>query len=159
MYETFFGRILAYIGLKRFSRCTRRVLQLARQEAKRLNSQYVDSEHVLLALIKGERGIAATVLFNLRMNFTDIENEIKRLVAAESEDDKKKNNGSQSRDIIMRAIKESKDMKHNCVGTEDLLLALLYFNDGIAAQTLTNLKLDFKKVRPEIERILGGMRE
>jgi ATP-dependent Clp protease ATP-binding subunit ClpC len=159
MYETFFGRILAYIGLKRFSRCTRRVLQLARQEAKRLNSQYIDSEHVLLALIKGERGIAATVLFNLRMNFTDIENEIKRLVAAKSEDEKKKNNGLQSRDIIMQAIKESKDMNHNCVGTEDLLLALLYFNDGIAAQTLTNLKLDFKKVRPEIVRILGGMKE
>ncbi len=159
MYETFFGRILAYIGLRRFSRCTRRVLQLARQEAKRLNSQYVDSEHVLLALIKGERGIAATVLFNLRINFTDIENEISRLIAGKSEDAKKKNNGSQSRDIIMRAIKESKDMNHNCVGTEDLLLALLYFNDGIAAQALTNLKLDFKKVRPEIERILGGMKE
>jgi ATP-dependent Clp protease ATP-binding subunit ClpC len=159
MYETFFGRILAYIGLKRFSRCTRRILQLARQEAKRLHSQYIDSEHILLALIKGERGIAATTLFNLRINFTELENEIGRLIANKSEEDKAKTSGAQSRDIIMRAIKESKEMKHNCVGTEDLLLALLYFNDGIAAQALANLKLDFKKVKPEIERILSGMKE
>jgi len=145
-------------GLARLTRLARQVIFNGRQEAKKLNSKHINSEHLLLALIKGERGIAANVLVNLRMNFSEIEKEVIKLINNQSEEAKKENDNFQARKIVMQAIEESKSLKHNYVGTEDLLLAMLCFKEGIAAQALANLNLDFDNVRPETERILDGMK-
>jgi ATP-dependent Clp protease ATP-binding subunit ClpC len=151
MVESFFDKILKFIGLERFTMCIRKILFAARQEAKKLNADYIGSEHILLALIRGERGIAATVLINLRMNFADIEKEVLKLISSQPQSEKI----DQTKEIVEYAIKESRSSNHNCVGTEDLLLALLQFKNGIAAKALSNLKLDFAKVRPEVQRILN----
>lgn len=146
------GRATGEIELTRLGR---QVLLKSRHEAKQLNSRHIDSEHILLSMIKGERGIAANVLVNLDMNFCEIEKEVYKLVIQKTEEAKKQNGGSQARQILTRAIEESKNLNHNYVGTEDLLLAMLHFKEGIAAKALANLHLCFEKVKPETQRILN----
>lgn len=145
-------------AVARLTRLARQVIYNARKEAKKFNCKHIDSEHFLLAIIKGERGLAANVLLNLNMNFSEIEKETIKLINNQSAEDKNKNDGSQLRKIVTQAVEESKSLKHNYVGTEDLLLALVHFKDKIAAQALSNLNLDFNKVQPETERILRGLK-
>jgi len=63
-----------------FTDRVRKVLLLARVEATRLSHQYVDTEHILLALIREGGGVAAAVLTNLNADFEEIQHEIEETV-------------------------------------------------------------------------------
>ena len=132
-------------------------MALANQEAQRLNHETIDTQHILLGLVKEGLGVGARVLKNLGVDFRKVREEVQKLVGSEAErvDLGKLPQTPRAKRVIEYAIAEARDLNHNYVGTEHLLLGLLREQDGVAAQVLRNLGLDLDKVRREILALVG----
>src|SRR5215471_7811558 len=142
---------------ERFTDRARKVMQLANQEAQRFNHEYVGTEHVLLGLIKEGSGVAANVLKNLDVDLRKIRNEVEKIVQAGPEmvTMGKLPQTPRAKKVIEYAIEEARNLNHNYVGTEHLLLGLLREQEGVAAQVLMNLNLKLEEVREEVLNLLG----
>src|ERR1700756_5412806 len=142
---------------ERFTDRARKVMQLANQEAQRFNHEYVGTEHVLLGLIKEGSGVAANVLRNLDVDLRKIRNEVEKIVQAGPEmvTMGKLPQTPRAKKVIEYAIEEARNLNHNYVGTEHLLLGLLREQEGVAAQVLMNLNLKLEEVREEVLTLLG----
>jgi ATP-dependent Clp protease ATP-binding subunit ClpC len=142
---------------ERFTDRARKVMQLANQEAQRFNHEYVGTEHVLLGLIKEGSGVAANVLRNLDVDLRKIRNEVEKIVQAGPEmvTMGKLPQTPRAKKVIEYAIEEARNLNHNYVGTEHLLLGLLREQEGVAAQVLLNLNLKLDEVREEVLNLLG----
>src|SRR6202047_4760685 len=142
---------------ERFTDRARKVMQLANQEAQRFNHEYVGTEHVLLGLIKEGSGVAANVLKNLDIDLRKIRNEVEKIVQAGPEmvTMGKLPQTPRAKKVIEYAIEEARNLNHNYVGTENLLLGLLREQEGVAAQVLMNLNLKLEEVREEVLNLLG----
>src|SRR5947209_9297831 len=142
---------------ERFTDRARKVMQLANQEAQRFNHEYVGTEHVLLGLIKEGSGVAANVLRNLDVDLRKIRNEVEKIVQAGPEmvTMGKLPQTPRAKKVIEYAIEEARNLNHNYVGTEHLLLGLLREQEGVAAQVLMNLNLKLDEVREEVLNLLG----
>jgi ATP-dependent Clp protease ATP-binding subunit ClpC len=132
-------------------------MQLANQEAQRFNHEYVGTEHVLLGLIKEGSGVAANVLKNLDVDLRKIRNEVEKIVQAGPDmvTMGKLPQTPRAKKVIEYAIEEARNLNHNYVGTEHLLLGLLREQEGVAAQVLMNLNLKLDEVREEVLNLLG----
>ena len=142
---------------ERFTDRARKVMQLANQEAQRFNHEYVGTEHVLLGLIKEGSGVAANVLRNLDVDLRKIRNEVEKIVQAGPDmvTMGKLPQTPRAKKVIEYAIEEARNLNHNYVGTEHLLLGLLREQEGVAAQVLMNLNLKLEEVREEVLNLLG----
>src|ERR1700748_3799642 len=142
---------------ERFTDRARKVMQLANQEAQRFNHEYVGTEHVLLGLIKEGSGVAANVLKNLDVDLRKIRNEVEKIVQAGPDmvTMGKLPQTPRAKKVIEYAIEEARNLNHNYVGTEHLLLGLLREQEGVAAQVLMNLGLKLEDVREEVLSLLG----
>src|SRR4051795_10122127 len=142
---------------ERFTDRARKVMQLANQEAQRFNHEYVGTEHVLLGLIKEGSGVAANVLRNLDVDLRKIRNEVEKIVQAGPDmvTMGKLPQTPRAKKVIEYAIEEARNLNHNYVGTEHLLLGLLREQEGVAAQVLMNLNLKLDEVREEVLNLLG----
>ncbi|GAC1448361.1 MAG: hypothetical protein NVSMB9_31430 [Isosphaeraceae bacterium] len=142
---------------ERFTDRARKVMQLANQEAQRFNHEYVGTEHVLLGLIKEGSGVAANVLKNLDVDLRKIRNEVEKIVQAGPDmvTMGKLPQTPRCKKVIEYAIEEARNLNHNYVGTEHLLLGLLREQEGVAAQVLMNLNLKLDEVREEVLNLLG----
>src|SRR6202000_863288 len=143
---------------ERFTDRARKVMQLANQEAQRFNHEYVGTEHVLLGLIKEGSGVAAIVLRNFDVDLRTILNEVEKIVQAGPDmvTMGKLPQTPRAKKVIEYAIEEARNLGHNYVGTEHLLLGLLREKDGVAAQVLMNLGLKLEEVREEVLNLLGA---
>src|SRR5215211_2410604 len=141
-----------------FTERVRKVLAMAREEAERLRHEYVGTEHILLGLIREGEGVAAAVLQNLSVDLDEIQQKI--------EDTVKKGKAtaatgpdlpytSRAKKVLELAMAEARDLTHNYVGTEHLLLGLLREEKGIAAQVLTDAGINLDAARAETLRLLG----
>jgi len=132
-------------------------MQLANQEAQRLNHEYVGTEHVLLGLIKGGSGVAANVLRNLDVDLRKLRAEDEKIVHAGPEIVTMGSlpQSARAKKAIEYAIEEARDLNHGYVGTEHLLLGVLREPEGVAAQVLINLGLKLEQVREEVHDLLG----
>lgn len=141
----------------RFTERAQQVLVLAQEEAKRLNHNFIGTEHILLGLVREGSGIAARSLQNLNVELTRVRSEVEKIIG---KGDKAQGQGisytPRAKKVIELAIEEGQNLGHNYVGTEHLLLGLLREGEGIAAQVLTNLGVDLKKARREVIQLLGG---
>src|SRR5215207_3374315 len=142
---------------ERFTDRARKVMQLANQEAQRFNHEYIGTEHVLLGLVKEGSGVAANVLKNLDVDLRKIRNEVEKIVQAGPEmvTMGKLPQTPRAKKVIEYAIEEARNLNHNYVGTEHLLLGLLREQEGVAAQVLMNLGLKLEDVREEVLNLLG----
>jgi ATP-dependent Clp protease ATP-binding subunit ClpC len=142
---------------ERFTDRARKVMQLANQEAQRFNHEYIGTEHILLGLVKEGSGVAANVLKNLDVDLRKIRLEVEKLV--QSGPDMvtmgKLPQTPRAKKVIEYAIEEARNLNHNYVGTEHLLLGLLREQEGVAAQVLMNLGLKLEDVREEVLNLLG----
>jgi len=141
----------------RFTERARKVILLAKEEAKRFNHDYIGTEHILLGLIKEGEGVAAAVLQNLGLNLDIIRLEVEKLVQPGPST---VTSGDipftpKAKKVIELAMDEARNLGHNYIGTEHLLLGLIRESEGVASQVLLNLELDLNKVRREIMDILG----
>src|SRR5881227_1010556 len=142
---------------ERFTDRARKVMQLANQEAQRFNHEYIGTEHVLLGLIKEGSGVAANVLKNLDVDLRKIRLEVEKLV--QSGPDMvtmgKLPQTPRAKKVIEYSMEEARNLNHNYVGTEHILLGLLREQEGVAAQVLMNLGLKLEEVREEVLSLLG----
>jgi ATP-dependent Clp protease ATP-binding subunit ClpC len=142
----------------RFTQRVRKVLFLARDEAGRLQHEYIGTEHLLLGIIREGEGIAANVLRRLGIDFDRIQKEIEATVSPM--------NGPVSigeipftpraKKVLELSIDEARLHNHNYVGTEHLLLALIREGEGIAADVLSRLGADHETVKREVMKALGA---
>ena len=133
-------------------------MALANQEAQRFNHEYIGTEHILLGLVKEGSGVGANVLKNLDVDLRKVRLEVEKLVKSGPDmvTMGKLPQTPRAKKVIEYAIEEARNLNHNYVGTEHLLLGLLREHDGVAAQVLTNLGLKLEEVREEVLNLLGA---
>ena len=139
---------------ERFTDRARKVMALANQEAQRFNHEYIGTEHILLGLVKEGSGVGANVLKNLDVDLRKVRLEVEKLVKSGPDmvTMGKLPQTPRAKKVIEYAIEEARNLNHNYVGTEHLLLGLLREHDGVAAQVLMNLGLKLEEVREEVLR-------
>lgn len=142
----------------RFTERARKVIILAKEEARRFNHDYIGTEHILLGLIREGEGVAAAVLQKMGLSLENIRLEIEKLVQP----------GPTTQIIgdipftprakkaLELSAEEARALGHNYIGTEHLLLGLIREGEGIASQVLLNLGLDLNTVRNEVMELLGS---
>jgi len=142
----------------RFTERARKVIILAKEEARRFNHDYIGTEHILLGLIREGEGVAAAVLQKMGVSLENIRLEIEKLVQP----------GPTTQIIgdipftprakkaLELAAEEARSLGHNYIGTEHLLLGLIREGEGIASQVLMNLGMDLNSVRNEVMELLGS---
>ncbi len=140
----------------KFTERVRKVIYLARDEANRLQHDYIGTEHLLLGIVREGEGIAARVLQKLDLDLDQIQKAIENLV--------KPTGGTltlgeipltpRAKRVLELSVEEARLLGHSYVGTEHLLLGLIREGEGVAARVLLELGVDRKKVREEIMRIL-----
>ena len=141
-----------------FTERVRKVLSMARQEAIRLQHDYVGTEHILLGLIREGEGVAAHVLGNLSVDLDRIHERVDESV--------RKGKAtialgelpytSPAKKVLEFAMAEARELNHSYVGTEHLLLGLLRESKGIAAQVLNSLAVTIEEARSETLKVLGS---
>ncbi|MCA9280931.1 MAG: ATP-dependent Clp protease ATP-binding subunit [Phycisphaerales bacterium] len=143
---------------ERFTDRARKVMALANQEAQRFNHEYIGTEHILLGLVKEGSGVGANVLKNLNVDLRKVRLEVEKLVHSGPDmvTMGKLPQTPRAKKVIEYAIEEARNLNHNYVGTEHLLLGLLREHDGVAAQVLMNLGLKLEEVREEVLNLLGA---
>ncbi|MCC7145477.1 MAG: ATP-dependent Clp protease ATP-binding subunit [Phycisphaeraceae bacterium] len=143
---------------ERFTERARKVMALANQEAQRFNHEYIGTEHILLGLVKEGSGVGANVLKNLDVDLRKVRLEVEKLVKSGPDmvTMGKLPQTPRAKKVIEYAIEEARNLNHNYVGTEHLLLGLLREHEGVAAQVLMNLGLKLEEVREEVLNLLGA---
>ena len=141
-----------------FTDRVRKILAMAREEAIRLQHDYVGTEHILLGLIREGEGVAAAVLTNLNVDLAQIHERVEESV--------RKGKAtialgelpytSRAKKVLEFAMAEARDFNHSYVGTEHLLLGLLREEKGIAAQVLNSLGVTLEEARAETLKVLGS---
>jgi ATP-dependent Clp protease ATP-binding subunit ClpC len=142
----------------RFTERARKVIILAKEEAKRFNHDYIGTEHILLGLIREGEGVAATVLEKMGLSLENIRLEIEKLVqpgpATQIIGDLPFT--PRAKKALEMAAEEARALGHNYIGTEHLLLGLIREEEGVASQVLINLGLDLNTVRNKVMEVLGS---
>jgi ATP-dependent Clp protease ATP-binding subunit ClpC len=144
---------------ERFTDRARKVMQVANLEASSFNHEYVGTEHMLLGLIKEGSGVAANVLKNLDIDLLKVRLEIEKIVQTGPGGEQvvlgKLPMTPRAKKVIEYSVEEARNLNHNYVGTEHLLLGLLREQEAVAAQVLMNLGLNLDRVREEVLNLLG----
>jgi ATP-dependent Clp protease ATP-binding subunit ClpC len=133
-------------------------MALANQEAQRFNHEYIGTEHILLGLVKEGSGVGANVLKNLGVDLHRVRMEVEKLVkpGPDMVTMGKLPQTPRAKKVIEYSIEEARNLSHNYVGTEHILLGLLREHEGVAAQVLMNLGLKLEEVREEVLNLLGA---
>ncbi len=145
---------------ERFTEKAIKVIMLAQEEARRLGHNFVGTEQILLGLIGEGTGVAAKVLKSLGVNLKDSRIEVEKIIGR----------GSgfvaveipftpRAKRVLELSLEEARQLGHNYIGTEHLLLGLIREGEGVAARVLENLGVDLTKVRTQVIRMLGETAE
>tara|TARA_B100000003_G_scaffold1615_1_gene1482 strand:+ start:1636 stop:4164 length:2529 start_codon:yes stop_codon:yes gene_type:complete len=145
---------------ERFTEKAIKVIMLAQEEARRLGHNFVGTEQILLGLIGEGTGVAAKVLKSLGVNLKDSRIEVEKIIGR----------GSgfvaveipftpRAKRVLELSLEEARQLGHNYIGTEHLLLGLIREGEGVAARVLENLSVDLTKVRTQVIRMLGETAE
>ncbi len=140
--------------LDRFTRRARRILTMAQEEAKRLNHNYIGTEHLLLGLIREENGVAVRVLRELKVEPKRVRDVVERTVGrGQRPTFGKLSLTPRTKRVIELAVDEARLMGHHYIGTEHLLLGLVREGDGVAVNVLKGLGISLDKVRRQTTRL------
>ncbi|NLM37205.1 MAG: ATP-dependent Clp protease ATP-binding subunit [Firmicutes bacterium] len=142
---------------ERFTERARRVVLHAQKEAARLRHNVIGTEHLLLGLVREEDGVAAKALELLGVDLNKVRNEVEKIIGVGEE----MVFGEvpftpRAKRVLELAWDESRQMGHNYVGTEHILLGLIREGEGVAAQVLKNLGVDLETARKQVFSLLGG---
>ncbi|HLN30307.1 MAG TPA: Clp protease N-terminal domain-containing protein [Gemmataceae bacterium] len=139
-----------------FTDPARKVMTLANQEAQRLNHEYIGTEHILLGLVKEGSGVAATVLRNREIDLQKIRREIEKAIppGPDMVTMGKLPQTPRAKKVIEFALEEARNLNHNYVGTEHILLGLLREQDCVGCQVLTNMGLKLDDAQADILNLL-----
>src|SRR5262245_33470634 len=142
---------------ERFTDRARKVMQLANQEAQRFNHEYIGTEHILLGLIGEGAGVAANLLKGQGIDLAKIRWWVEQIVQpCPGGNDvvmSRLPRTPQVRKAIDYAAEEASNLKHDCIGTQHLLLGLLRAQENVAAQILLNLRVSIKALRKALAKM------
>jgi ATP-dependent Clp protease ATP-binding subunit ClpC len=141
---------------ERFTEQAIKAIMLAQEEARRLGHNFVGTEQILLGLVGEGTGIAAKVLIEMGLNLKEARHEIENIIGR----------GSgflppeipftpRVKRIFETALNEARQLGHNYIGTEHILLGLIQDDEGVAAKVLQNLGIDRSRVRTQVIRAVG----
>ena len=144
---------------ERFTEKAIRVIMLAQEEARRLGHNFVGTEQVLLGLIGEGSGVAAKTLKSMGVNIKDARAQVEKIIGR----------GSgfvaveipftpRAKKVLELSWDEARQLGHNYIGTEHLLLGLIREGEGVAAKVLENLGVDLNKCRSNVIKLLGENR-
>ncbi|MBM3265385.1 MAG: ATP-dependent Clp protease ATP-binding subunit [candidate division Zixibacteria bacterium] len=142
-------------GNHKFTERFKRVMQIAREEAARLQHDYIATEHLLLAFIRDGEGTAAAMLRNLGIDLEELRQSIEEATVSQSS---ALTIGQvpytpRAKQALEIAAHEASNLKSKYVGTEHLLLALVRDKQGIASQILATYDVNYEKIKEEIQNI------
>jgi ATP-dependent Clp protease ATP-binding subunit ClpA len=131
---------------------------LAQEEARLLNHNYVGTEHLLLGLIHEAEGVAAKALESLGLSLEAVRAQVEEEVNGQ---DLSVPIGHipftpRAKKVLELSLREAKQLGHNYIGTEHILLGLIREGEGVAAQVLVKLGTDLSRVRQQVIRVLSG---
>ena len=136
---------------ERYSEHAKSVMSRAHQEAQNFKHDHIGTEHLLLGLIEVKDGIAAEVLGHRDVDLAHAKEQVEKLATqgpgAVDGNYETMPRTAHVQEALDYAVDEARELKHNWIGTEHLLLGLLYENEGIGAQVLKNLGLKLEDVR------------
>nr|YP_009395668.1 Clp protease ATP binding subunit [Vertebrata isogona]ARW64473.1 Clp protease ATP binding subunit [Vertebrata isogona] len=141
---------------ERFTEKAIKVIMLAQEEARRLGHNFVGTEQILLGLIGEGTGIAAQVLKSMNVNLKDARIEVEKIIGR----------GSgfvaveipftpRAKRVLELSLEEARQLGHNYIGTEHLLMGLVREGEGVAARVLENLSVSVASIRTEVIQMLG----
>jgi ATP-dependent Clp protease ATP-binding subunit ClpA len=141
-----------------FSDRAREILSLARQEALQFNHESIDTEHILMGFIKEGSGVGMTVLKNLNVDIMKLRLDVEKLMIKGPDmvamDELQM--GPSAKKVVEYAVEGARSLNHNYVGSEHLLLGLVYETRGsVSAQILKNHGLQYEQVRNGIIELVG----
>jgi len=140
-----------------FTDRVRRALVGAREEARRLNHEAVGPEHVLLGVIKEGNGVAISALERLHIDLDDL----RERIVAKSPPGTTTTSGPdipytrRGKMVLELAMEEARDLNHEYVGTEHLLLGVASEEKGVGAQVLREMGVDIAVLRAQVVQLLG----
>jgi len=154
------GQLKAKAMFERFTEKAIKVVMLAQEEARRLGHNFVGTEQILLGLIGESTGIAAKVLKSMGVNLKDARVEVEKIIGR----------GSgfvaveipftpRAKRVLELSLEEARQLGHNYIGTEHILLGLLREGEGVAARVLETLGADPSKIRTQVIRMVGESQE
>src|SRR6266566_6585550 len=122
---------------ERFTERARQVVVLAQDEARTLNHNYIGTEHLLLGLLREEEGLAARVLGSYDVTIDEAREQVVRIIGLGDE----VTSGQipftpRAKKVLELALRTAKDIGHNYIGTEHILLGLVSEGEGVAARIL-----------------------
>ena len=152
--------LLANCMFERFTEKAIKVIMLAQEEARRLGHNFVGTEQILLGLIGEGTGIAAQVLKSMNVNLKDARIEVEKIIGR----------GSgfvaveipftpRAKRVLELSLEEARQLGHNYIGTEHLLMGLVREGEGVAARVLENLSVNVSSIRTEVIQMLGDNTE
>ncbi len=136
-------------------RAKRVIYEMAQEEAKRLGHDFVGPEHVFLGLLKEEDSVAVKILLHLNINLNDLRKDVERRSREESLMIDIPSTQERYQRIVEGSKEEAKRMKHNYIGTEHILLALVRDSNNIASAVLSTYSVNYNVIKSEILRLLG----
>lgn len=142
----------------RFTDQARKVMQLANGEAQRFNHDDVATEHLLLGLIKLPKSIALNVLKSFNVDVIAVCDDVEQKIQARDKGHQsdERPSGTGVKKVLENALQEAKNLNHNYVGTEHLLLGLLGNEHTTASEVLKRRGVSLEAARAEVQRLLSG---
>ena len=142
---------------ERFTDRARRAVALAQDEARMLDHGWIGTEHILLGLIHEGEGVAAKALESLGISLDAVRQQVEEIIGQ----------GQQApsghipftpraKKVLELSLRESRQLGHNYIGTEHILLGLIREDDGVAAQVLVVQGADLDRVRRQVIELLRG---
>jgi ATP-dependent Clp protease ATP-binding subunit ClpA len=140
---------------ERFTDRARRVVVLAQDEARRLDHNYIGTEHILLGLVQEGEGVAAKALEALAIGLAAVRQQVEEIVGR----GKEAPGGHipftpRAKKVLELSLREALQLGHDYIGTEHILLGLIREGEGVAARVLANLGADLNLVRQQVVQLL-----
>jgi len=143
---------------ERFTDRAKAIMNFANQEARRYRHGYIGTEHILLGFLKEGSGVGANVLHNLGINLPHVRDEVTKVIKEGSDSDLPTPlpQSPLAKRVIELAIEEARNLNHNYVGSEHLLLGMLREAEGVAGQVLKKAGVEVNAARAGVVALLGG---
>jgi ATP-dependent Clp protease ATP-binding subunit ClpC len=144
---------------ERFTDRARLAVGLAQDEARRLNHDYIGTEHILLGLIQEGEGVAARALESLGISLEAVRQQVEEIIGR----GQRAPSGHipftpRAKKALELSVREAKALGHDYIGTEHILLGLIREGSGVAAQVLVKLGADLNRTRQQVVQLLYGHR-
>jgi len=138
---------------EKFTSSSKRVIKYAHEEAKHFRNDAVDTEHLLLGLLKDENSFAVKALIQMEVNIEKVRSAVIQEIPIGNYDFENLNFSKQSKEVLELAYKEARQLRHTFIGSEHLLLGLLRVSESKACEILNNQSVTYQTAK----KIIVGM--